>query len=212
MDHSAIQECLCRDYKAHWLIKWKPNSPAASHVGGAYERKMRSVRSILNALLREYGRNLDDGSFRNLLTDFECIINSRPLTVPDDFDLLTPKHLFTMKSKIVMLPPGNFQKPDDYLGKRWRRIQYLSNVFCSRSKKEYVRLLQKRPKWNSAPQKKSRRRRSGPHCGWPFAKKLLEHGVCNRYSARLRRSSPVRLKSPREQRSWIGQLISLCCC
>ena len=84
--------------------------------------KWLSVRSILSALLREYGRALDDESFRTLLKEVECIINSRPLTVsssdPDDLDLLTPKHLLTMKSKIVMFPSGNFQKAYDNLQKR----------------------------------------------------------------------------------------------
>jgi len=152
MDHSIIQESLCREYKADWVIQWKQNRPAASHMGGIWERQIRSVRSILSAVLREHGRALDEESFSTLLTEVECIINSRPLTVPssdpDDLDPLTPNHLLTMKSKMVMPPPGNFQKADVYLRKRWKRVQYLSNVFWSRWKKEYVHSLQQRIKWN----------------------------------------------------------------
>ena len=152
MDHSLIQESLCREYKADWIIQWKQNPPAASHMGGIWERQIRSVRSILSAVLREHGRALDEESFSTLLTEVECIINSRPLTVPssdpDDLDPLTPNHLLTMKSKMVMPPPGNFQKADVYLRKRWKRVQYLSNIFWSRWKKEYVHSLQQRIKWN----------------------------------------------------------------
>ena len=54
-----------------------------------------------------------------------------------------------MKSKIVMPPPGNFQKADVYLRRRWKRVQYLSNVFWSRWRKEYVQTLQERVKWNN---------------------------------------------------------------
>ena len=64
-----------------------------------------------------------DESFRTLLAGVECTTNDRPLTVPssdpEDLDPLTLNHILTMKSKVVMPPPGNFQKADLYLRKRW---------------------------------------------------------------------------------------------
>ena len=154
MDHKGIQRRLCKTFNADWVIQWKQNPPAASHMGGVWECQIRSVRSILSALMREYGHALDDESlYRTLLAEVECIINSRPLTVPSsdpgDLDPLTPNHLLTMKSKIAMLPPGDFQKTDVYLCRRWKRVQYLPNVFWSRWQKEYVQNLQERVKWNS---------------------------------------------------------------
>ena len=152
LDHSAIQRSLSRDFNADWIIQWKQNPPAASHMGGVWERQIQSVRSTLSALMRNHGHTLDDESFRTLLAEVECIINSRPLTVPssdpEDLDPLTPNHILTMKSRVVMPPPGNFQKADLYLRKRWKRVQYLSNVFWSRWRKEYVQNLQQRVKWN----------------------------------------------------------------
>ena len=152
LDHNTIQRSVCRDFNADWIIQWKQNPPAASHMGGVWERQIRSVRSILSALMREHGHTLEDESFRTLLTEVECIINSRPLTFPSsdpkDLDPLTPNHILTMKSRVVMPPPGNFQKADLYLRKRWKRVQYLSNVFWSRWRKEYVQNLQQRVKWN----------------------------------------------------------------
>ena len=82
-----------------WVIKRKRNSPAASHMGGVRERQIRSVRSILSALMREYGHVLDDESLKTLMAEVECIINSRLPTVPSsdpgDLDPLTPSHLLT---------------------------------------------------------------------------------------------------------------------
>ena len=103
--------------------------------------------------MREHGRNLDDESFRTLMAEVECIINSRPLTTsstsdPGDIDPLTPNHILTMKSKVVLPPPGNFQKEYVYLRKRWKRVQYLANVFWSRWRREYAQCLQQRSKWN----------------------------------------------------------------
>ena len=153
MDHDDIQRRLSKDFNSDWVIKWKRNPPAASHMGGVWERQIRSVRSILSALMREYGHVLDDESLRTLMAEVECIINSRPLTVPSsdpgDLDPLTPSHLLTMKSKIVMPPPGNFQKADVYLRRRWKRVQYLSNIFWWRWRKKYVQTLQEREKWNN---------------------------------------------------------------
>ena len=52
-----------------------------------------------------------------------------------------------MKTKVVMPPPGVFQKPDLYCRSRWRRIQHLSNEFWSRWRKEFIPTLQERQKW-----------------------------------------------------------------
>ena len=108
MDNGSIQRSLCREFKADW-VQWKRNPPSASHMGGVWERQIHSVRSILTALMREHGRGLDDESFRTLMTEVQCIINSRPLTTPscdpDDLDPLTPNHILMMKSKVV-LPPS----------------------------------------------------------------------------------------------------------
>jgi len=81
-----------------------------------------------------------------------AVVNSRPLTVenlndPFSSDPLTPNHLLTMKSKVLLPPPGKFVKPDLYLHRRWRRVQYIVNEFWSRWRKEYLNLLQTRSKW-----------------------------------------------------------------
>ena len=86
------------------------------------------------------------------MCEAEAIINSRPLTVdslndPLSLNPLTPNHLLTMKTKVVLPPPGVFQSADKYCRKRWRRVQHLANEFWIRWKKEYLLSLQQRQKW-----------------------------------------------------------------
>ena len=55
--------------------------------------------------------------------------------------------LLTMKSRVVLPPPGVFQRKDIYLKRHWRRVQYLSNEFWTRWRREYLTNLQSRQKW-----------------------------------------------------------------
>ena len=147
MDHNEITEKLRQQQ-----IDWKFNPPAASHMGGVWERQIRTTKRILNTLLREHGSRLDDESIQTLMCEVESIINSRPITATssdskDPFPL-SPSQILTMKTSIVLPPPGKFQRNDVYMRRRWRRVQYLCNLFWSRWKKEYLPTLQQRPKWN----------------------------------------------------------------
>lgn len=127
------------------------NIPSASHMGGVWERQIRTVRNVLSSLLQDFGSQLDD---EGLFCEAMAIVNSRPLTISNLHDPfapepITPNHLLTMKSKVVLPPPGEFQTPDLYCRRRWRRIQYLANEFWTRWRKEYVKILQTRTKWSS---------------------------------------------------------------
>ncbi|XP_032230569.1 uncharacterized protein LOC116614082 [Nematostella vectensis] len=112
MDHEKIKEKLLEE-QCDW-ITFKMNVPSASHMGGIWERQIRSVRSVLSSLLLENGGQLDDESLRTLMCEAEAIVNSRPLTTEtlNDVDAprpLTPNHLLTMKLKVVLSPPGTFE-------------------------------------------------------------------------------------------------------
>ena len=127
----------------------------ASHMGGVWERQIRTVRSVLSSLLIEHAVRLNDESLRTLLVEVEAIVNSRPLSVEtlsdDTMEPLCPNSLLTMKTKVVLPPPGVFQKTDVYCRRRWRAVvQYLANGFWARWRKEYLIGLQERQKWNKA--------------------------------------------------------------
>ena len=57
------------------------NPPYASHMGGAWERMIRSVRNVLQGILSErVSSRLDTSSLRTLMYECMYIVNSRPLT------------------------------------------------------------------------------------------------------------------------------------
>lgn len=122
------------------------NSPASSHMGGAWERLIRTFRSVLNGVLGQ--SSLDSSSARTVMYEAMSIVNSRPLTVVEDsIEPLTPNHLLHMKSGLVLPPPGSFSDEDVYSRKRWRRVQGLVMEFWNRWRSRYLADLQKRPKW-----------------------------------------------------------------
>ena len=150
MDNERIGRELQR-HDCDWF-HFKMNVPSASHMGGTWERQIRTVRNVLATLLHKNGLQLDDESLHTLLCEAEAIVNSRPLTIdslsdPQSLTPLTPNHLLTMKTKVVLPPPGAFQSADKYCRKRWKRVQHLANQFWVRWKKEYLLNLQQRQKW-----------------------------------------------------------------
>jgi len=118
-------------------------------MGGVWERQIRTTRRILDTLLRKHGNQLNDKSLHTLICEVEAIIYSRPLpmTSSDAKDPLppTPNQILTMKTSIVLPPPGKFQHNDVYMRRLWRRVQYLCNLFWTRWKREYMPTLQERP-------------------------------------------------------------------
>ena len=82
MDHTKIQGFL-QNNNADW-IKWKRISPATSHMGGIWERQIRSARVILASLLQTHGHSLDEESLQTLMDETEAVINSRPLNWGDN--------------------------------------------------------------------------------------------------------------------------------
>lgn len=150
MDHAVVSRELTKT-KCDW-IQFKMNVPNASHMGGVWEMQIHTARSVLSPLLDNHGSQLDDESLRTLMVETEAIVNSRPLTT-DDFTCketptpLTPNHLLTQKSQVVLSPPGIFQQADLYSRKRWRRVQHLANEFWQRWRKTYLQSLQGRQKW-----------------------------------------------------------------
>ena len=111
MNDNKIQSFM-EGISGDW-IKWHKNPPFASHMGGVWERQIRSARAILAFLLKMHGKSLDNVSLLTLMTEVEGILNSRPLTVemindPSSFQPLAPVNILTMKSKLVMPPPGKF--------------------------------------------------------------------------------------------------------
>lgn len=127
---------------------WNFNSPGASHHGGAWERLIRSIRKVLSSVTSE--QVFQDESLSTLMCMVESTLNSRPLTIvsedPKDMSPITPNHLLLLNPNTGPLPVIT-DKADIY-GKRWKHIQYLSNLFWRRWTSEYLPGLQTRSKWS----------------------------------------------------------------
>ena len=153
--NKELQECVETWSQTHKIqealllrhIEWEFNPPGASHMGGAWERQIRSVRRILSYILRD--QVTDDERLDTLFCEAESIINSRPLTPvsddPDDLKALTPNDLLMVAEGFVA-PPGSFLK-DDVYRRRWRHVQYMTDIFWKRWSREYLHIIQLRSKW-----------------------------------------------------------------
>ena len=146
LDYAQVQR-----YLLNKGCDFKMNPPAASHFGGVWERMIRSARAILDTMLSQLGTQLDDECLRTLMAEVMAILNGRPLAAEHINDHqapspLTPNHLLTMKSEVIVPPPGEFTRNDMYCVKRWRRVQYMVNQFWQRWRREYLATLQLRTK------------------------------------------------------------------
>ncbi|XP_073841210.1 uncharacterized protein [Musca autumnalis] len=125
-------------------IKWYFNPPAAPHMGVAWERLVRSVKTVLH---QAYPNNkFNDETLRSALIEVEFIINSRPLTFvsleSEDDEALTPNHL--------LLGSSTGYKPiftkDTNLREKWNQVQAIANRFWERWLKEYAPIITRRSK------------------------------------------------------------------
>ena len=136
------------DYAVKMRIDWHFNPPGASHMGGLWERMIRTVRKVL-AGISSIGTRLTDEILQTLLCEVESIINGRPITKAsddvNDLKALSPNHLLLGRGQMC-LSPGKFDQVDLYK-RRWRCVQHLTDEFWRRWIKEYLPEIQKRHKW-----------------------------------------------------------------
>ena len=92
---TQLDEKRITDFASTVQIQWIFNPPQAPHMGGAWERLVRSVKDVMYGLLKD--TVLTDAQLLTLLTEAEAIVNSRPLTYlsddPNDLAALTPNHI-----------------------------------------------------------------------------------------------------------------------
>ena len=141
---AAIVEVQESDKIHHYLaqreIDWEFNTPYASSHGGVWERQIRTVRKVLNSIIKD--EVLTDEGLNTLFCEVEDVVNGRPITPvsddPSDLQALTPNQLLKLESSHIAPVNGN------KYGRRWRQVQHLVSSFCSRWTKEYLPLLRSR--------------------------------------------------------------------
>ena len=114
-------------------IEWRFNPPYASHMGGVWERLIRSTRQILCALMKE--QTVSDEILLTVMAESEKILNDRPISNigegVSDPEPLSPNKLLLLRSN-ACFPLGVFSSGDQYARRWWRQAQYLANVFWRR--------------------------------------------------------------------------------
>ena len=77
-DHNKIKQELLKE-ECDW-VEFQMNVPHASHMGGVWERQIRTARAVFSSILATHGHSLDDELLRTVLVETEAIINGQPLT------------------------------------------------------------------------------------------------------------------------------------
>ncbi|XP_062703517.1 uncharacterized protein LOC134285973 [Aedes albopictus] len=129
--------------------QWRFNPPSAPHMGGCWERMVRSVKTALGTLPES--RKLDDESFMTLLAEAEHMVNSRPLTFlpvdSEEQESLTPNHFLMLSSSGVRQPIKAPACERKALKGSWDLIQQKLDAFWSRWISEYLPVISRRSKW-----------------------------------------------------------------
>ena len=128
-------------------IHWHFNPPSCPHMGGAWERLIRTVKNAMRVVLQSSLPS--EETLNTILVEIEAIVNSSPLTFVSldhhDDEALTPNH-FLLGHSSPALCPGNFNNIL-ITRKNWIRCQQLANHFWARWTKEYLPTLTRRTKW-----------------------------------------------------------------
>lgn len=129
-------------------LEWRFNPPISPHMGGIWERLIRSIKKALYATIPDL-RRLDDETLVSLLTMVEHTINSRPLTyLPTDESgvALTPNH-FLLGSGDGCKPVAPLSDEVKVLKNTWKCTEKLATIFWRRWVNEYLPTLTRRDKW-----------------------------------------------------------------
>lgn len=128
--------------------EWTFIPPASPHMGGAWERLIRSVKTNLSKL--QWGRLPTDEVLHSTLLEIENVVNSRPLTdIPIDDDespVLTPNH-FLIGSSNGLKPWVPFNDSPVILRNSYKMSQVMANEFWQMWLRDYLPDLTRRTKW-----------------------------------------------------------------
>ncbi|XP_062712096.1 uncharacterized protein LOC134289727 [Aedes albopictus] len=129
--------------------KWIFNPPGAPHMGGAWERLVRSVKAALAAM--DTPKTPNEETFATILVEAESIVNSRPLTyIPlqsAEQEALTPNHFLLLSSSGVVQAPNNIADPKQACRTDWEHCRIMVDQFWRRWVREYLPTIARRTKW-----------------------------------------------------------------
>lgn len=143
LDHAAVSRKLSGP-----SIQWLFNTPAAPHMGGAWERLIQTVKKNLVVVLP--GKRPTHEILVNALTEIENVANSRPLTsIPIDSDespVLTPNH-FLLESSNGIRSWAPLDDQPHTLRRSWLLSQAMADCFWKQWLRDYLPTITGRSKW-----------------------------------------------------------------
>ncbi|XP_055918535.1 uncharacterized protein LOC129950632 [Eupeodes corollae] len=145
--YNELQSDMAKKFSTS-QTQWIYNPPASPHMGGSWERLVRSIKKTLYQIMPS--RNPTDELLHSMLLEVERVVNSRPLTyiaLEDANDeVLTPNHF--------LLGSSNGEKTDSIptndntlLRRNWMKAQQYANLFWRKWLHEYLPTLTRRSKW-----------------------------------------------------------------
>ncbi|XP_062710628.1 uncharacterized protein LOC134288773 [Aedes albopictus] len=129
--------------------QWHFNAPAAPHMGGPWERMVKSVKVAMTAISNS-PHHPSDEVLETVMLEAEGIVNSRPLTyVPleaTDREALTPNHFLLYGSSGIKQPTVAADQSVT-LRDSWTIARNIMDEFWRRWVREYLPMLTRRTKW-----------------------------------------------------------------
>ena len=145
--HDVAKDCA--EELTNAQTRWSFNPPATPHMGGVWERLVRSVKEALTVL--NEGKRLTDEILHTSIVEAEDIINSRPLTYVSQQSgetyALTPNHFLrgVSPNEPCSVPPS--PRPAEALRDSYKRTQQIADEMWTRWIKEYIPSVNQRTKW-----------------------------------------------------------------
>ncbi|XP_055633808.1 uncharacterized protein LOC129774135 [Toxorhynchites rutilus septentrionalis] len=129
--------------------KWVFNPPGTPHMGGSWERLVRSVKTALAAMYTT--RTPNEETLITLVIEAECVMNSRPLTfIPLEVEqqkALTPNQFLLLSSSGVVQPRQALAESKYACRSNWNLGRVMLDQFWRRWVREYLPTLTRRSKW-----------------------------------------------------------------
>ncbi|XP_055645430.1 uncharacterized protein LOC129781951 [Toxorhynchites rutilus septentrionalis] len=142
-------DTACANVFTNARTRWCFNPPSAPHMGGVWERMVRTVKEVMKTLHERH--RLNDEILLTVIAETEEIVNARPLIyLPQDSvecQAITPNHFLRGTSSGLQDPVIAPTSEAEALRNAYFRSQLVSDELWKRWLKEYLPSLNARTKW-----------------------------------------------------------------